>query len=579
MTPDPIQKSRSARRYPAQAWSLWSAAANEVQTPLWIESQALACDRRPPPTAPSKAVTPLSLCPRTPRSSRTPLTGLRLLLGVISVLCGLACPPPARAAEHPNILYILADDLGYGDVHAFNPEGKIATPNLDRLAASGMSFTDCHSSSSVCTPTRYGILTGRYNWRSRLKRGVLGGFSRPLIEPGRLTVPAFLKEMGYSTGAIGKWHLGLDWPLKEGGFARGYDDAWKVDYSQPIQNGPLTRGFDFFFGISASLDMPPYVFIRNDHVTAVPTTEKKWIRKGPAAADFEAMDVLPELTRQATDFVHRQAAAARAGHPFFLYLPLSAPHTPIVPTAEWAGKSGLNDYGDFVMQVDRTVGQVLEALETNGLARTTLVIFTSDNGCSPAANFPELAAQGHHPSYHFRGYKADIFDGGHRIPFIVRWPGRVAAGARSPQLICLTDLFATCADLLGEKLPPNAAEDSVSLLPAWRGRAQRPLRQAVIHHSINGSFAVRQANWKLELCPDSGGWSPPRPGSKAASELPPLQLYDLAHDIGETNNVAAAHPKIVRRLTDLLKSYVANGRSTPGPSQTNTTPVDIHLNQ
>lgn len=481
----------------------------------------------------------------------------------------------AGSRPAPNIVLILADDLGYGDVKCLNPEGKIATPNLDRLAAGGMICTDAHSSSSVCTPTRYGILTGRYNWRSSLKSGVLGGFSRRLIEPGRLTVPALLKQKGYATACIGKWHLGMDWPLKDGGFATDYPDAWKVDYTRPIQNGPTTVGFDYYFGISASLDMPPYVFIENDRATAVPTVEKTWIRKGPAAAEFEALDVLPTLTRKAVSYLSDHATAAKAGTPFFLYLPLNAPHTPILPTAEWQGKSGLNAYGDFVQQVDATVGQILRTLDEQGLAENTLLVFTSDNGCSPMAKIDEMVAKGHHPSYHFRGHKADIFDGGHRIPFLVRWPARIKAGATSDQLVCLTDLMATCAEVVGVKLPDNAGEDSVSLLPALLGQADRPLREAVVHHSINGSFSIRQGRWKLELCPDSGGWSVPRPGSPAARKLAPVQLYDLTSDPGETTNVQAQHPDVVQRLTGLLEKYAADGRSTPGVAQPNTDKVDI----
>ena len=494
----------------------------------------------------------------------------------------------------PNIVYLLCDDLGYGDVKCLNPDGKIATPNMDRLAAAGMIFTDAHSSSSVCSPTRYGILTGRYNWRSRLKSGVLGGMSPRLIEPGRLTVPAFLKQRGYHTACIGKWHLGMDWTLKAG--AETFDDSiekgeagWRVDFTRPIRNGPNQVGFDYYFGISASLDMVPYTFIEDDRVTAIPTVDKAFpmmlgrsggmTRKGPAAANFEATDVLPTLTQKAVDYIDQRAAGARAGKPFFLYLALSAPHTPIAPTPEWLGRSGLNPYGDFVMEVDWTVGQVLAALDKNSLAGSTIVIVTSDNGCSPEAKFDELTAKGHNPSYHFRGYKADIFDGGHRIPFIVRWPGRVKARTTSDQLICLTDLFATCADILGAKLPDNAAEDSVSILPALEGRDNSPLREAVVHHSINGSFAVRQKAWKLELCPDSGGWSAPRPGSEPARDLPPIQLYDLATDVGERTNPQDRHPEMVQRLEKLLERYVADGRSTPGARQTNTASVAIYRTQ
>ena len=467
-------------------------------------------------------------------------------------------------ASRPNIVYILADDLGYGDVHCLNPErGKIPTPNLDRLAAQGIQFTDAHSGSAVCTPTRYGILTGRYAWRSRLQSGVLLGFSPPLIDKGRLTVPGLLNQHGYQTACIGKWHLGLT-------FAGAGSKT--NDLTQPIQDGPTTRGFDYYFGISASLDMPPFAFIENDRFTETPSVEKQWLRKGAAAAGFEAVDVLPMLTRKAVEYLGGRAAERK---PFFLYLALTSPHTPIVPTRDWEGKSGLSAYGDFVMQTDWSVGQVLQVLEKNGLAENTLVIFTSDNGCSPAANPQELESKGHYPSYIFRGYKADIWDGGHHIPFLARWPGRIEPGSVSDQLTCLTDLMATCADLLGIKLPDDAGEDSVSVLPAMLGRATVPLREAVVHHSINGSFALRQGKWKLELCPDSGGWSAPKPGSAEAKTLPPVQLYDMAADIGERANTQKDHPEIVARLTKLLEKYVTEGRSTAGRPLRNDEPVNI----
>ena len=484
----------------------------------------------------------------------------------------------AVAAARPNIVYILCDDLGYGDVQCLNPQGKIATPHMDRLGAAGMTFTDAHSSSSVCTPSRYNLLTGRYAWRSTLKRGVLFGYSPRLIEPGRKTVATFLKEQGYATACIGKWHLGLNWLQSDGTPAGESNHGARVDYSQPIKDGPNAVGFDYFYGISASLDMPPFVFIENDRATELPTVEKQWLRKGPAGKKFEAIDVLPNLTRKAVDYIRDHAAGSKQGKPFFLYLPLNSPHTPILPTKEWQGKSGLNSYADFVMQTDATVGAVLDALEQQGLTRNTMVILTSDNGCSPEAGFPALRAKGHDPSHHFRGHKADIFEGGHRIPFLVRWPAQVKAGTTSDQLICLGDLFATCADISGKKLPPDVAEDSVSILPALLGRAKKPLREAVVHHSIDGSFSIRQGKWKLELCSGSGGWSDPKPGSAAAVKLPPVQLYDLSQDIGEQNNVQDEHPEVVTRLTALLNKYFSNGRSTPGKVRYNTTPVELRHN-
>jgi arylsulfatase A len=382
----------------------------------------------------------------------------------------------AVAADRPNLVFILADDLGVGDVRALNPEGKIATPNLDRLAREGMAFTDAHSGSAVCTPTRYGVLTGRYAWRSRLKQGVLGGLSPRLIEPGRATVASFLKERGYATACVGKWHLGLDWAKKPGkavnelGIERD-EQNWSVDFTQPFANGPLTLGFDHFFGISASLDMVPYTWLRDDRVTEVPDHDgsfpwfhgrEKRTRKGPAAKGFDAADVLPTLGKHAAEWI----AGVPADKPFFLYLPFASPHTPVVPTPDWLGKSGISPYADFVMQTDAEVGRVLKALEDAGRAANTLVIFTSDNGCSPEADYPQLATAGHNPSGLWRGHKADIFEGGHRVPFLARWPGRVAPGTTHDGHVCLTDLFATAAEITGAPFPDNAGATTSCTIPS-----------------------------------------------------------------------------------------------------------------
>ncbi len=495
---------------------------------------------------------------------------------VMAIALALGCAAATGAVPKPNIVFILADDLGYGDVAALNPQGKIKTPNLDRLAAQGMTFTDAHSGSAVCTPTRYGVLTGRYAWRTRLGNGVLGGYSPPLIAPDRVTVASFLTTQGYATACFGKWHLGMNWAVRDGADpGDAIDpkvDPRTVDYAAPIRHGPTAVGFDTYFGISASLDMPPYVFIENDRATALPTATKKWIREGPAAPDFEAVDVLPAVTRRTAAWIRDRA---KAGGPFFVYMPLNSPHTPIVPSPEFAGKSGLNDYGDFVMQTDAAVGEVLRALDEAGAADTTLVIFTSDNGCSPQADYPTLLAKGHNPSHVFRGHKADIFEGGHHVPFLARWPGTVKPGSRCDRTVCLTDLLATAADLTGAKLPDGAGEDSVSLVPCLRGDAGGPFREATVHHSINGSFAIRQGPWKLELCADSGGWSAPKPGTAAARDLPAMQLYHLEDDIAEAKNVAAAHPDVVERLKKLLQSYVDLGRSTPGAPQKNDREVSI----
>ncbi len=472
--------------------------------------------------------------------------------------------------KFPNIVYILADDLGYGDISSLNKNGKIKTSNIDSIAKEGMVFTDAHSGSAICTPTRYGILTGRYCWR-RLKKGAVEGDSPHLIEDGRMTVASMLKMQGYHTACIGKWHLGMDWQKKN-------DNPEDIDFTKPVLHGPNTNGFDYSFCIPASTDMPPYVYVENDAVTAVPDrvvkgkTGKQLLREGPTGADFEHIEVLSKLTEKAVTYIDQRS---REDKPFFLYFSLTAPHTPILPTEEFQGKSETNEYGDFVLQMDWTVGQVIKVLEKNGLKDNTLIIFTNDNGPSPNANFDELSAVDHHPTYVFRGHKADIFDGGHHVPFIASWPGKIKPASVCDQATCLTDLMATVADITGYKLPDNAGEDSVSILAAMTGTAAAPLREAVVHHSVNGSFAIRQGKWKLILCPDSGGWSPPKPDSAEARDLPPVQLYDMSDDIGEKQNLYQEYPDVVRKLTELLQRYVRNGRSTPGVPQKNNYTVNI----
>lgn len=477
-------------------------------------------------------------------------------------------------SRKPNLVYIFADDMGYGDVSCLNKDAAFTTVNLDHLAAQGMRCTDAHSSSAVCTPSRYSVLTGRYNWRSVLKQGVTGGYSQPILEDGRLTVASMLREQGYRTACVGKWHLGLEWRLKDGGIASTYQDEDQVDFTAPITDGPVNHGFDYFYGISASLDMPPYVYIENDKPTTARTSRmemikgKKYMREGMLGDDFDPQEVLPTLTGKVENLID---SYAESDDPFFIYFPLPAPHTPILPTEAFQGKSGTNDYGDFCLQVDDTVGRVMQALEKNGVADDTIVVFTADNGCSPMADFDELAACNHNPSYVFRGMKSDIFEGGHRIPFIIRWPGVIASGSASDQTFCLTDLTATMADITGYELPDTAAEDSVSNLPIWDGTATGPVRKATVHHSINGSFSIRKGKWKLEMCPGSGGWSYPRKNHPEEIEgLPAIQLYDLSQDIGERNNVQDQHPAVVAELKALLSDYVKNGRSTPGAPQPNT---------
>lgn len=462
------------------------------------------------------------------------------------------------AADKPNIVFILADDLGYGDVHCLNPSrGKIATPNLDRLASQGMTFTDAHDVASICTPSRYGLLTGRYAWRSRLHEGVLDGYVPPLIDQDRFTVAELLQQKGYYTACIGKWHLGFT--IEGGGEDKHKSRNSKCDLmGAPLgsvtTNGPTTRGFDLFIGYHHAKFIKS--LFENDRVTKI----------------IEPVDMLPTLVKRADQFISDRATS---GKPFFLYLPLNSPHVPIVPSSEWQGKSGLGKYGDYVMETDWAVGQVLAALDKAGAANNTLVFFSSDNGCSPVVGVKELEKKGHFPSGEFRGYKADIWDGGHRVPFFVRWPGKVKPGSQSSQLISLADFISTCDGILNAEMPDKAAEDSVSLLPALLGTDHGPLREAVVYNSINGNFGIQEGPWKLELCPGSGGWGSPRDSRAVKQGLPMVQLYDMDHDIGEKTNVEAAHPDIVKRLTSLLEKYVADGRSTPGAIQKNDSTVDI----
>jgi arylsulfatase A-like enzyme len=469
----------------------------------------------------------------------------------------------------PNVVYILADDMGYGDVSALNPEAAFQTPNFDALAQNGVAFTDAHASAAVCTPSRYSILTGRYNWRSRLKSHVIGGFSPPLIEQGRATVASLLKGRGYRTAAVGKWHLGMDF-AKTHDFMEeeGFRHSPGVDYNQPIRNGPNAYGFDFFFGISASLDMPPYAYIENDRFTAVPDPNrvcggkgKEFFREGPCAPGFNHEQVLDVLTDRALDILEELRE-----HPFFLYFALPAPHTPIFPAPAFRGKSGTNAYGDFVLHCDYVVGRMRKKLRELGIAENTLLVYTSDNGCSPMADFEELKACGHNPSYIFRGVKADIYEGGHRVPLLMEWPGKIPKGKTCDRLVCLSDLMATLADLLEIKLLDNQGEDSVSILPLMKNPQADEVRKDIVHQSIDGSLSIRRGCYKLALCPGSGGWSSPQPGQEA-QDAPHFQLFDLAQDVAERHNLLDLFPEMVQEMKQTLKTYLRQGRSTPGAPQ------------
>lgn len=477
----------------------------------------------------------------------------------------------------PNIVYVLADDLGYGDIGAFNPEGKIRTPHIDKLASEGMKFTDAHTSAAVCSPTRYGILTGRYNWRSPLKEGVLTGKSKALIPNDRSTVASMLKTVGYHTAFVGKWHLGWDWALKDstdlGGEGWNAKDFDNLDFTRSVTSTPNDLGFDYAYGHSGSLDMAPYVYVENGRITAEVNTitedlgKYTWWRKGPTASDFVHEDVTPNFFRKSFDYIKKQSATEQ---PFFLYLALPSPHTPILPTKEWQGKSNVNPYADFVMQIDAFMGRLNAILIEEGIAENTIVIFASDNGCSPQADFEILGEKGHDPSYIYRGHKADIYEAGHRVPFIVKWPKKIKPGSVSDKTICTTDLFATCADIAGIKVKEDEGEDSFSMLPLFEDpSASGYMREATVHHSINGSFAIRKQNWKLIFCPGSGGWSNPKPNSEEVKGLPKFQLYDLEKDPAEEQNLYGKYPEVTNELKQLMVSYIENGRSTPGAKMKN----------
>ena len=502
-----------------------------------------------------------------------------LKIAVLSfVLC--SCKSKKEPVQ-PNIIYILADDLGYGDVSSYNENSKIKTQYIDNLASEGVMFTDAHTSSSVCTPTRYGVLTGRYNWRTTLKKGVLSGYSKSLIQQEETTVADFLNENGYATAYIGKWHLGWDWTL-ENTDSLGIDHLKArpvVDYTIPVKNGPNTHGFDYSYGFCGSLDMPPYVWVENGMPTKVPTDTTKgkkgqatW-RKGPTSKDFSHEEALPEITERTVNFI---AENANNDKPFFIYMPLPAPHTPILPTKEFQGKSGLdNPYGDFVLMVDWVVGEVTKALEQNGISENTLIVFTSDNGCSPAANYKQLKTKGHNPSYVFRGFKSDIYEGGHRVPYIMSWKGTIEP-TKSDQLVCTTDLFATVADLIGADYADDVAVDSYSHLAVTNIKSQKPLRKSIVHHSVDGEFAYRKGDYKVNFCFGSGGWSYPSKNVKKAvlDTLPKVQLYNVKEDMAEQNNLQAIFPEVITEYrTDLLQ-IINNGRSTEGEKQMNDTVED-----
>ena len=453
----------------------------------------------------------------------------------------------------------MTDDQGYGDAGSYNPESKIPTPGIDRIAREGLRFTDAHSGSAVCTPTRYGLLTGRYPWRSRLQSGVMvtGDKRGCLIDKSILTVPKLLRQHGYKTALVGKWHLGYSYKFPEDGNGLktivtekpyGKFSALAAPVGSKIIDGPVEHGFDVFHGFHHAREM--HSWSENDEVTETIPLDQ----------------VIRRSTEHSIRFIKEQS---KTPEPFFLYLALGSPHTPIVPSEKWVGKSGINTYADFVMETDHATVQILDVLDHLDIADNTLIFFTTDNGCSPAAKIDELLAKGHDPHHSLRGMKADVWDGGHRVPYVVRWPGVIKPGRVSDQIICHNNLMATCAEILGTRLPDDAGVDSFSILPVLRGdETTEPTHPFVIHHSISGRFAIRKGDWKFIAAKGSGGWTKGDDGK-------PSQLYHMASDRKESRNLVDQHPEIAADLTKLLETTVANGRTTPGPNQKNDAKVVI----
>ena len=460
----------------------------------------------------------------------------------------------ADETPKPHVVLIMADDLGYGDVQPLNPSSSIPTPAFNRLAKEGLTFSDAHTPSAVCTPTRYGLLTGRYCWRTNLKRGVLNGYGKPLIEKDRATLGTVMGDAGYRTAVVGKWHLGLGLPG---------DQATGFDFDQPLTHFPGTVGFDHSFVIPASLDFPPYLYFENGKATTAKTVAQSavkfpaYTRKGPRGEDFDLRRCLDRLTDEAVKVVK---SIKTSDKPTFLYFPLTAPHKPVLPNALYAGSTEFGPYTDFLRQVDATVGRVLDALQSEGVLDETLVIVTSDNGSfmyrlepGETDHVEDNTVQGYRPEHHsanakWRGTKADIWEAGHRVPFFVRLPNAEHAGSRITNVVGLVDVMATLAELVGADLPKTAGPDSVSFADLLRDPNSTQQRPPLICHSAAGMFAIRDGRWKLIAGNGSGG----RQNPKGKPFAEPWMLVDLEADPGETINVSEDHPEVFQRLKESL---------------------------
>jgi len=503
------------------------------------------------------------------------ILSLSLLVLVISASCSSSLQENLR----PNIIIIYTDDQGYGDVGALNPDAKFKTPNLDKLAYEGMIFTDGHSNDGVCTPSRYSLLTGRYSWRTSLKKGVLSSDGPCLIEKDRLTIASILRENGYNTGMVGKWHLQMEFTGSP-----GKDRDW----SKPFTEGPIEKGFDYYFGIPASMNFGVLTYLENDRVLDPPVqwTKKKnditprtyrmtppyeteaqegkeWVEAAPSFNDEE---VLETFAAKAVEYINASAEDAKNGKPFFLYFALTSPHLPHCTHPDFQGRSNCGNYGDFMEETDYRVGQVLDALAANGIEENTLVIFTADNGAETNYVYQRDTFD-HYSSLNFKGGKRDIYEGGHRVPFLMRWPKVIEAGRKVDIPVCQSDYFATIADIIGAPIPDNAGEDSYSLYPVLLSEEyDRELRGAVIHHSISGHFAIREGDWKLNMLRGSGGSLQPKFFIPEEGEAK-YELYNLKDDPEETVNLYFEHPEIVEDLTSKITRIVEDGRSTPGTPQ------------
>lgn len=483
---------------------------------------------------------------------------------LIAAFCCASRSPGATATDRPNIVVILADDLGYGDPGCYNSQSKIPTPNIDRLAGQGIRCTDAHAAAAVCSPSRYALLTGQYPWRTRPGGSALGVWARPIIAPDRLTLPALLQRVGYATACIGKWHLGWDWPTRDGKPPRtGADNLGNIDFTRAIPGGPIARGFDYYFGTCVP-NYPPYCFIENDRTVGLPTEPStEFETPGPALPGWKQIEILPELTRRAVRYIE---AAAEGSKPFFLFFSLTSPHHPVLPLPEFRGKSGAGDYGDFVVQTDWTIGQVIEALDRTGLAKNTLVIVTSDNGpeitrtnnlgtknVMPVGAYDRIQRYGHASMGPFRGIKYEAWEGGHRVPFVARWPARIKAGLVSDELFCQVDLMATCAAIAGIEMPKNSGEDSVDSLPTLIGG--KAARATAVMASAKVPRAVRQGPWVWIDAPAGLNPEPEwyRKERGYVDEPQSSQLYDLSTDPAQRHNLGADRPEKIAELSEWLK--------------------------